>query len=227
MVKPRWFVSVFLLGAAAFVLLPAANADPVKKATEVTFTQPVEIPGMVLTPGTYVIKVPDPVTHNDMVGFYNRDESYLYKLVRTIPSYRLDTAENTIITFEERAGNLPQAVKTWFYPGDNWGKEFVYGNVKLATVAEEATIAPTPEPVAEAAAPAAEVEAAAEPVAEAAPAPVEIAEAAPAPAAEPSPVAPIEELPRTASSLPMIALIGATLFGAGVLLRLRNAGRIG
>lgn len=220
MVKPRWFVSGFLLGTAAFLLLPAVNADPVKKATEVTFSQPVEIPGLVLTAGTYVIKVPDPVTHADMVGFYNRDESYLYKLVRTIPAYRLDPAEKTILTFKERAGNLPQAVSTWFYPGDNWGREFVYGKVQLLTAAEEAPVAPAA--VAEAAPPA-EIEAPAEPVAEAAPAPVEIAEAGPAPVPEPLPV-PIEELPKTATPLPLIAVVGMALTGLGVLLRWRIAG---
>lgn len=224
LVKPRWFVPVLLLGAIAFALLPAASADPVKKATEVTFTQPVEIPGMVLIPGTYVIKVPDPVTHADMVGFYNRDESYLYKLVRAIPAYRLDPADKTILTFEERAGDSPQAVKTWFYPGDRWGKEFVYGKAELKAIAEEEPVTPLPEP-APAAEVAPEVAAAPEPVAEAAPAPVEIAEAAPAP--EPVAAVPIEELPKTASSLPMIAVIGSALLGLGVALRLRFARRIG
>ena len=49
-----------LLGFAVALIAPMTNADPVYKRTEVTFNQPVEIPGMVLMPGTYVMKLLDP-----------------------------------------------------------------------------------------------------------------------------------------------------------------------
>jgi hypothetical protein len=115
-----------LLCVFGFLTAPLVlNGDPVKKRTEVTFNQPVEIPGMVLIPGDYVVKIPDPVTHADMVGFYNTDETHLYKLVRTIPAYRLDATDKTEFAYEERAGGAPMAIKTWFYGGDNWGREFV------------------------------------------------------------------------------------------------------
>jgi hypothetical protein len=45
----------------------------------------------------------------------------------TIPAYRLDVTDQSAITFEERTKGAPMAIKTWFYPGDNWGREFVYG----------------------------------------------------------------------------------------------------
>jgi len=219
MVKQRLFLSMFVTG---ILLIPAVNADPVKKATEVTFKMPVEIPGMVLQAGTYVIKVPDPVTHADMVGFYNRDESYLYKLVRTIPKYRLDLTDKTVITFEERVKGAPDAVKSWFYPDEYWGREFVYGKAKPLTIAEAAAPIPEPTPAPEVAATEPVVEAtplpAAEPetVAEAPAAPIEVAEALPA---ELPPAAPIEELPKTGSALPLIALLGGCSLGLGVVLR--------
>jgi hypothetical protein len=59
---------VLCLLVTAFLAAPLVlNGDPIKKRTEVTFNQPVEIPGMVLLAGTYAIKVPDPVAHPDMV----------------------------------------------------------------------------------------------------------------------------------------------------------------
>jgi hypothetical protein len=60
-----------LISAVVGVLLPAANADPLYKRTEVTFHDPVEIPGMVLLPGTYVMKLLDPLMDQDIVRFYD------------------------------------------------------------------------------------------------------------------------------------------------------------
>ena len=45
-----------------------------------------------------------------------------------------------MITFEERAANSPEAIKAWFYPGDNYGQEFVYPKpraVQLAKVVKQ------------------------------------------------------------------------------------------
>ena len=219
MTKHFYRLSLFLFGILAVPLV--LNGDPVKKRTEVTFNQPVEIPGMILEAGTYAVKVPDPVSHADMVGFYNLDETQLYKLVRTIPAYRLDVTDTTAIAFEERANGAPLAIKTWFYPGDNWGKEFVYGKAKALTVAE-AIPAPVPEvppePVAEEAVPTPAFEPV--PVAEAPEAQVEIAELAAVAPLEPIPTAPVEELPKTASPLPAIALLGISSLFLGALLGL-------
>lgn len=225
MAKQRLFLRLFLVGTAAAFLIPAVNADPVKKATKLAVFQPIEIPGMVLEPGNYVIKFPDPLTHADMVGFYNQDESQLVKLVRTIPSYRLEVTEKTAITFEERANGAPNAIKTWFFPGENWGREFVYAKAETLTPAgtPPALVEPEAALVPEANAPAAVIEAAPEPVEETAPAPVEIAEATP-PAAEAP--APIEQLPQTGSSLPLIAMLGTASLLAGVILKLRAARQV-
>ena len=142
---------LLLAGCLAMPLTSSLRADPVKKATTVTFAGPVEIPGMVLQPGTYVMKVPDPVTHRDMVGFYNQNESHLYKLVRTVPAYRTrpQLTDKTVLTFTERASGAPPAVNTWFYPDDYWGRQFVYTSVPVNIA--EAT--PPPPAITEAPAP--------------------------------------------------------------------------
>jgi len=220
MVKHRWWA---LLGggfAALFILTATANADPVKKATAVAVYQPIEIPGMVLLPGNYVVKIPDPVTHPDMVGFFNQDESQLIKLVRTIPKYRLEVTDKTVITFEEGAKGAPDLIKSWFYPDEYWGREFVYGKAKTLLTAEEAPVF-EPTLVPEEAAPAAVIEESPEATTEIA------AEAAPEPvlAAEPTPEfaegfpLPIEELPKTATPLPLIAVLGLCAIALGVALR--------
>jgi type IV secretory pathway VirB10-like protein len=111
------------------------------------------------------------------------------------------------------------AVKTWFYPGDNSGIEFP---VKPAA-AEEATAEPTtPAPTEGEAAPLAPPQAPAveQPPQEAAPAAAAPAEteSAPATPAPPETEAPTT-LPKTASSMPLVGLIG--------LLSLTAAGSLG
>jgi LPXTG-motif cell wall-anchored protein len=41
-----------------------------------------------------------------------------------------------VITFDERPVGSPEAIKAWFYPGDNYGHEFVYPKAKAVTLAK-------------------------------------------------------------------------------------------
>jgi LPXTG-motif cell wall-anchored protein len=214
-------------------LAPVTKADPLYKRTEVTFNQPVEIPGMVLMPGKYVMKLLDPYMDRNIVRFYNAQENHMYAMVSAVPDYRLTPTDHTVITFEERAHNAPQAIKAWFPAGDNWGEEFVYPKAESLTASVEPTVPQPLQPRPTAIAPAATSEA--KPVQTPAPAaqvqpqqqlPVEIAQAQPVPASN-SQAAPAaeqkKELPKTASDLPMATLIGGLSVLAGVFLRRRSA----
>ena len=53
-----------------------------------------------------------------------------------IPDYRLKPSDKPIITFEERAAGSPEAVKAWFYPGENYGHDFVYPKAKAVELAK-------------------------------------------------------------------------------------------
>ena len=230
----RSFLSLFaLMTLIGTSLAPATKADPLYKRTEVTFKQPVEIPGMVLMPGTYVMKLLDPYMERNVVRFYNAKENHMYAMVFAVPDYRLTPTDHTVITFEERAHNSPQAIKTWFPAGDNWGAEFVYPKAESLTASVEPTVPQPLQPRPVAPAPAATSEA--KPVETPAPAArvqpqqqpaVEIAQAKPAPAPV-SQAAPAteqkKELPKTASDLPMVTLIGGLSVLAGALLRRRTA----
>ena len=216
-------------GLMGILFAPLIQADPVYKRTEVTFSAPVEIPGMVLPAGTYVMKLLDPYMDRNIVRFYNKQENHMYAMVFAVPDYRLNPTDHTVITFEERAHGAPQAIKEWFPSGENWGEEFVYP--KAHPVA--AALAPPPEsqapaPVAAAPTPVAPPVETPAPVAQAQPStpPVEIAQAQPAPtptpAAAPAPEQP-KELPKTASDLPLTAACGGALLLAGAFLRRRTA----
>jgi hypothetical protein len=119
-----------LLGLCALAFLatfgPASRASEWDKKTFVTFSDAVEIPGQVLPAGTYLFQLANSDSNRHIVQVWNEDETLLIATILTIPSVRLETPGKTAFTFEERAGAAPMALKTWFYPGDTVGQEFVY-----------------------------------------------------------------------------------------------------
>ena len=108
----------------AFV--PNARAGMLDKRTTVTFSQPVEIPGLVLPAGTYVFERADTSQH--VVRIFNANETHVFATLLTVPEYLLNPVDKTVITLEERATGAPEAVQAWFYPGDTSGEEFLYMN---------------------------------------------------------------------------------------------------
>ena len=116
-------IAVMLLGGIFFV--PKGRADESNKRTTVTVNEPIQVPGKVLPAGTYVFKLLD---SNDptLVAIYNADEKHLITIVHGISDYRTETPDKTIFQLEERPSGQPEALKAWFYQGDNFGVEFVY-----------------------------------------------------------------------------------------------------
>src|SRR5580698_2086789 len=126
------FVGLGLLGG----MVQRAAADDFDKKTVFTFSGPVEIPGQVLSAGTYVFKLADSSSDRNIVQVFNKDETHLYGSFLAIPDYRIKPAGKTIITFEERPAGSPEAVKAWFYPAENYGHDFVYPKPKAVALAK-------------------------------------------------------------------------------------------
>lgn len=229
---------VFSVALMGTMFSPSAKADDYDKKTIVTFSGPVEIPpvyitGMrVLPAGTYVFKLVNSSSNRHIVQIFNKDQTKIYATILAIPNYRLVSKNKTVITFNEGVRGQPQPIRAWFYPGANWGEEFVYPKtraVELAKVTKVPVLALQAEVAVEVAKPeepqvvvvlqqapviavrptGEEVEIAqvvqSEPRTTVAAAP----EAAIAPA----------ELPATASSLPLIALCGLLALGGAFSLR--------
>lgn len=118
------------------VLIPRATADASDKLTYVTFSSPVEVPGKVLPPGTYVFKLLDSSSSRNIVQIFDKDQKHLYSTILAIPNYRLKTPDKTVIRFDERPSGSPEAMEAWFYPGDNYGLEFVYPHQRAMELAK-------------------------------------------------------------------------------------------
>jgi LPXTG-motif cell wall-anchored protein len=228
--------SIFCLSLAALAFSASVKADAWNKKTIVTFSQPVEVPGgVVLPPSTYVFKLLDSASNRHIVQIFNEDQTHIYATVLAIPNYRLRVTGKTVITFTERAAGEPQAIRAWFYPGDNFGQEFVYRKSRAVELAKQTNSPMTSELESEITKPTKSLNE--EPEADlkqsqstAVNPPekeVEIAQAVEPPPAKTTPTpqeetanAPesMEQLPKTASQLPFWGLIGFLSLGAGLAL---------
>jgi len=240
------FTSVALL---ALTFTTPARADEWNRRTVVTFSQPVEVPGMVLAQGTYVFRLVDSPSDRSIVQVLNAREDHVYITTFAIPTFRYTTSDKNLFTFYEMPAGQPEVVRAWYYPGDTLGEEFVYSKQRRAQILA-ALNAPPPAPtlIATSESPAPSGSAEAQP-AEAAPAPPAPAPPAavaensapsepPAPSdeqtasappeepaqaqpapAEPAAAAPEPDMPKTASPLPLIALAGLLSLGGAFGLR--------
>lgn len=194
-------------------LSPNASAQTWNRKTKVTFSQPVEVPGVgaqVLPAGTYTFKLLDSDTDRHIVQIFNENEDHLFTTILAIPNWRLKPTGETVMTFKERAQGEPQAIRTWFYPGYNSGEEFVYPKFKaaeLAKISNEPVLA-TPVEVAT--------------VEELKTVPVEVVK----PTGETTSIAemrPPAELPQTGSYMPLLLLGGLLSLGAAGLIAKHSA----
>ncbi len=109
----------------------------------ITFSGPVEIPSVhrkgfdILPAGTYVFKVLDSAANRHIVHIFSEDEKTVYATILAIPNYRLKVTGETVITFRERPAGQPEALRAWFYPGRNYGEEFVYPKSRAVELAKE------------------------------------------------------------------------------------------
>ena len=113
-----------------------AAADERDKKTVVTFSAPVEIPGKALPAGTYVFKVLDSASNRNILQIFDKDEKQLYATILAIPDYRLKPSDKPVIRFEERPSGTPEAIKAFFYPGDDYGLQFVYPHDRAVQIAK-------------------------------------------------------------------------------------------
>ncbi len=203
------------------IVVPTARADDWNRKTVITFKDPVEVPGVgqhILPAGTYVFKVLDSQSDRHIVQIFNQDETQVLTTILAIPNYRLKATDKTIITFRERPTGEPEALRAWFYPGHEWGEEFVYAKSRAIELAKETNTPVLATRIELAAAPVEALKTA--PVEAVAPTgepiePAQVLEPPPAAATQPATVASNELLPKTASPLPLIALIGLLTIGAG------------
>ena len=228
-------VAIFALAA----LNPALKADEYNRKTVISISQPLEVPGVVLPPGKYVMKLFDSSSNRHIVQFMNEDQNQQLALAFAVSAERIQPTNKTVLTQYEGSRGAPPALRTWFYPGDTVGQEFLYPHGQAARISERTnTRVPEIETVAESAANPPEETRSEVLIARAAPAPEPVPAPEPQqPAAEPQPTAPpaanqeapaasTDSLPHTAGEGALAGLIGGlsiiVAFGMRKLKRSRS-----
>ena len=215
----RLFVSGVAVAALVAVMTPVpASGVTYDKLAYLTFSAPVQVPGVTLNAGTYRFHLTNPETSRNVLQVLSNDGSIVYAMFHTIPDGRTSLTDDPVVTFRETPAGVPLVVRSLFYGGEYRGYEFVYpkgGPNMIPEVFPQPEITYTPLPAAPVAEPVVEPE-----VEWVEPEPVEEPVAEPLP--EPEPV----ELPRTATPLPFVAVGGLTslLAGLGLALLRRRAG---
>lgn len=195
--------------------------------TFLTFSAPVEMPGVTLPAGTYVFKIADTPSRN-VVQVFDKDEKDIIGQWLFVQAQRPQATEETVVTFKESREGTTPAVQYWYYPGERAGKEFIYPKQQALQIAartgaevrsDDGAVTGAGLPAEQ---PAQATVAVAEPVAEVAPQRTEAVGTSGV--RQESTVARNDnELPRTASPLALSGLLGLlALAGAAGLRRYRQ-----
>jgi hypothetical protein len=125
----KMFTGMICLMLLGIFFVPKGRADLADKKTIVTIDQSIQVPGKVLPAGTYVFKL---LNSNDptLVSIFNADETHLITTVKGISDSRIQVSDKPFFQFEERPSGQPEALKAWFYAGEDSGVEFVYPDQK-------------------------------------------------------------------------------------------------
>jgi len=193
-------IVAFTANAVSAIILPAAKADEYNRKTVITISNPVEVPGVVLPAGTYVMRLFNSSSNRHIVQFMNEDQTRQLALTFAASAERIQPTGKTVLTMYEGSKTEPPAVRTWYYPGDTVGQEFLYPRKQALRISARShqavpeietgkglTIASEKEETTRVTEPALVARAEPAPAPLAAPAPEPIAAPEPSPAPEPAP----------------------------------------
>jgi hypothetical protein len=184
------------------------------KLTYLTFSGPVQIPGVTLDTGTYRFRMANPSSGRNVIQVLSHDGTIVHAMFHTMADSRTSVTEEPTVTFRETPVGVAPALKSLFWGGEHAGYEFVYpkgGPDMTVRMPVQPEITYTAMPA----------------VAVAEAVPEEVPEIAPT---TPDELGPIEEpvaapeLPSTASPVPLVGVsgLGALVLALGVgLLRRR------
>jgi hypothetical protein len=138
------FTAAFL-AAATSVSAQDSNVD---QRTYLTFSGPVQMPGVTLPAGKYVFKLAPTALHNVMQVF-DGEEKHIIGQWFFVPVERTTEEQSRadgkpVVMFREMPEGVTPAVHYFYYPTDLRGKEFIYPKdqaVKIAAATHETVLA--------------------------------------------------------------------------------------
>ena len=125
--------SVCAVALLALTSVPAA-AQPLDKRVIFNFSGPVTLPGMTLPAGSYLFRVPTP--NRNIVQVLSADGTKIYGTFFAIGAHRNVRPEQPEVRFMETRSAMPHAIRTWWYPADSTGFEFIYPKEQARALAK-------------------------------------------------------------------------------------------
>ena len=135
--------NVFLACSVALLVGVTATpsiAQPVDKRTLFTFSGPVAMPGVTLPAGKYLFRLANPESGARVVQVLSADGTKPYGMFFSMRAERFEPAAAPEVRFMETAAGMPAAIKTWWYPGERTGYEFVYPREQARRLAQGGTL---------------------------------------------------------------------------------------
>jgi len=138
------FTAAFLTAATT----ASAQDSNINQRTNLTFSGPVQMPGVTLPAGKYVFRLADTALHNVMQVF-DADEKHIIGQWFFIPKNRTSEEASAangkpVVMFREMPEGMTPAIQYYFYPTDLTGKEFIYPKdqaLKIAAATHQTVLA--------------------------------------------------------------------------------------
>src|SRR5438552_13987231 len=132
------------IGAVLFIVMTISSAgqEPYSsgwnKKSTLTTEKAVEFPGIILEPGTYVIRQKESTENRAVIEICNQGESQILGTAEGVPDHELRPDDNSEFIFFEGTSDKAEPVRAWFFSGDMIGWEFVYPKPRAKEIAKAA-----------------------------------------------------------------------------------------
>ena len=133
--KLIWAASA--LAVVGLVIAAPVSGQTFDKRTVFTFDRPFSVPGVTLPAGDYMFRIVNTESSRNVIQVLSGDGKTPYAMLHSIPDVRTEASADPAVRFMETAKGQPSAVKTWWYPHERTGYEFIYPKDQARRLAEE------------------------------------------------------------------------------------------
>ena len=124
-----------MAAAVASCVAAPARADENDKLTYLTFSKPVQLPGVDLPAGRYRFQLADTEGSRRVIKVQSEDGKKQLAMLLSMPNQLRDIPKDPVVLFKETAEGQPDAIKSYNYPGERIGYEFVYKKAQAIVIA--------------------------------------------------------------------------------------------
>jgi hypothetical protein len=126
MTAARWVATWCALVVCVALTTPPAAATPLDKRTVFSVSAPFSLPGVTLPAGCYMFRLADDTRGRNVVQVLSGDGTIVYAMFAALRTARGEPSDKPGVLFMETASGVPIAVRSWWYPGESYGYEFLY-----------------------------------------------------------------------------------------------------